>query len=539
MTNCRTSSSTTAPSSAPTTSTHSPPSSTLSAPLPPSLPRIGYSEVPTSPDARRAFLVDIIHRSIPQRHTVVDLDQWVLDHKGVHTLMITPADSIDKLRHITDASSRLRVIACLLYTHHAEMEDDLNQVLQPSGTWRTGLAFSLYRTLLQLGQEGGDHSVPENVWSSAVAWMEGQQLARLPWLPISSVCNPHQWNVEVEKGNCHVCGVENDEERVVVRFLLEDQSNPVDVNTELTFTCLPEEWHTAYSFLGFAGYPGWTTKPHIDEDDHIQQQADVDFPRGGVTGVDSIQQLEVRSGSTAVHDLVSFLHLPLITPVWLKWSICSPCEPGPDGRHFCLQNAGCGQRRHCTHCTACNTGPTCRCRTCTLRRNLSRQCALCREMGHVMFCSACGVAPPPSEEVIIVSDDEEEEKEQEVGYTTPPPSAFVLKRRAQNIARVDDVPVPPHKRRSTSPGAAWWLGDESDAFEAALEEEKVAVLSGDHSSIVLARTKRVDAERVYADAAFTVHGAQVAFVDGMWKDVGGTPEPLLLLLNGKRAKTEE
>lgn len=150
----------------------------------------------------------------------------------------------------------------------------------------------------------------------------------IPHVPpqvVNSLCTqPHQWCPPL--GRCGVCGIDNNEPRIVVRVSMSRNETPICGEDELLFTCLAEEWK-AVSVL-----KKWESPPEDYDDDQVFQRND--FPLEGIdfTSRWDVDYVNIVHDPAVVSFLVELFRIPRFSPRWIGWNLRTPCDIR---RHFC------------------------------------------------------------------------------------------------------------------------------------------------------------------------------------------------------------
>jgi hypothetical protein len=244
-----------------------------------------------------------------------------------------------RLEFITDYSSRLAVFAAFVYAHQDRIRLEMDEMMSSS---YADVPADLWSWL----QPNAD---PEEFgWSVAKHMMADYTL---PYWP--NPCAVHQWSADKIGGNCQICAAPNSEDRIFVRFVL---IRDIPMCSRYTmqpyeFTCLPVEWEKAKKLLtNVARQPKWESPRYPRNDDVVWAHTypHFDFPSDGVLNESEITELEVVADAARVTDFINVLHVPRVTPSFIKWNIHADCERGPLGRCFCNPDHRCtvGRREH-------------------------------------------------------------------------------------------------------------------------------------------------------------------------------------------------
>ena len=173
---------------------------------------------------------------------------------------------------------------------------------------------------------------PSCVWEWVKDCPEWDMLVRVMTrsVPYWPTCDAgHWWNSTLSAASCQVCGKDNDERRLVIKFVVPDHDGAI---ITFIFTCLHVEWTEALAVLRKdklaeggeqmrLDYPVDGVYPHLR------------YPQAGLE-FDRITDLEILHNSNDCENAIAALHLPRVTPSFLKRLIAAPCEPGKHGRCF-------------------------------------------------------------------------------------------------------------------------------------------------------------------------------------------------------------
>ena len=173
---------------------------------------------------------------------------------------------------------------------------------------------------------------------AAAGWDRLVRLMTRP-VPYWPTCDAgHCWNSTLLAAPCQFCGQDNDERRIVIRFLLAGQDGIV---TSFLFTCLHAEWSEALAVLKEVKRTNSGKKMQLDYSvDAVYPH--IRYPQAGLD-FDRITNLEVLQNHDECEKTIAALQLPRVTPSFLKRLIAAPCELGKHGRCFCSTLEGGGR----------------------------------------------------------------------------------------------------------------------------------------------------------------------------------------------------
>lgn len=148
----------------------------------------------------------------------------------------------------------------------------------------------------------------------------------------------HQWSADKVGGDCQLCGVVNNEQRIFVRFAMKEdylEEGDVDCPIEWRFSCLQEEWDDFFGEFSGGGVE-LEDLPYNSDKHYWEYLQAFRLPDDGQAPTwDHFTDLEVVTTPKDVELLIRVLHVPRVTPGFLKYMVHCPCEPGDLGRCFC------------------------------------------------------------------------------------------------------------------------------------------------------------------------------------------------------------
>ena len=232
----------------------------------------------------------------------------------------------ERLQHITDPSTRKKILAAFLYAWHDKLKID-----------RYTVPLELYDAV-----KPSSSDLDWLQWEAAIRAITSVRCPCPPWWPALCTAGKHQWSADKVSGNCQVCGAVNNQARIFVTFVVnhdEQGDEGIERSDQWMFSCLQGEWNTFFEQCSGAELENLPYDDAREENFHWEYIQKLRFPEDGedVISFDPhyIHELEVVKNAAEAELLLRTLHVPRVSPGFLKFMIKAPCEPGSRGRCFC------------------------------------------------------------------------------------------------------------------------------------------------------------------------------------------------------------